>query len=158
MRLERPFHRWRKNIFSTHGMQRYTIVAILLLLAILWIDVTRSEAFEPDDETLAMDITKTLRQRGVRFAPNGVMSVTARDVTIGPAEYTNMMGVVFGRRPAFVARATARLDIKTQGGDTIITPTFTVDGRGETRAESRRDAQVGIERVVARVESRLSSS
>jgi hypothetical protein len=138
-------------------MQRYAIVAILVLLAILWIDVTRSEPFEPDDETLAMEITRTLAQRGVRFAPNGVMGVTARDVTIGPAEYTNMMGVVFGSRPAFVSRVTARLDIKTQGGDTIITPTFTIDGHGETRAASRRDAQVGIERVVARVESRLSS-
>jgi hypothetical protein len=137
-------------------MQRYAIVAILVLLAILWIDVTRSEPFEPDDETLAMEITRTLAQRGVRFAPNGVMGVAARDVTIGPAEYTNMMGVVFGSRPAFVTRATARLDIKTQGGDTIITPTFTIDGRGETRAESRRDAQMGIERVVAHVRSRLS--
>jgi hypothetical protein len=138
-------------------MQRYAIVAILVLLAILWIDVTRSEAFEPDDETLAMDITRTLAQRGVRFAPNGVTGVVARDVTIGPAEYTNMMGVVFGSRPAFVSRATARLDIKTKGGDTIITPTFAIDGRGETRAESRRDAQVGIESVVAHVRSRLSS-
>jgi len=138
-------------------MQRYVIVAILLLLIILWIDVTRSEPFEPDDETLAMEITRTLKQRGVRFAPNGVTGVAARDVTIGAAEYTNMMGVVFGSRPAFVSRATARLDIKTKGGDTIITPTFTIDGRGETRAESRRDAQTGIESVVARVQSRLSS-
>jgi hypothetical protein len=138
-------------------MQRYAIVAILLLLVILWIDVTRSEPFEPDDETLAMDITRTLAQRGVRFAPNGVTGVTARDVRIGAAEYTNMMGVVFGRRPVFVSRATARLDIKTRGGDTIITPTFAIDGRGETRAESRRDAQMGIDSVVARVQSRLSS-
>jgi hypothetical protein len=138
-------------------MQRYAIVAILLLLVILWIDVTRTEAFEPESETLAMDITRTLAQRGVRFAPNGVTGVVARDVTIGAAEYTNMMGVVFGSRPAFVSRATARLDIQTRGGDTIITPTFAVDGRGETRVESRRDAQKGIDSVVAHVKSRLSS-
>lgn len=134
------------------------IIFVLVVLSILWIDPLKSktEAFEPDPYALTTKITQTLRDRGVRLAPNGIRNVTPIDVTMDKPVSDSMIGVVFGGSPAFTSRASARLRIITRGGDTILTPTFTVQGKGETRVASQRDASTGLMQIAASVRQRLT--
>lgn len=140
-------------------MFRSIIVVVLIVMAFLWIDIgTSREAFEPDTYALTNTITRTLKQKGVRFAPNGVKSVTPIDVQMDKPRNENMMQTLMGRTPAFVSRASARLRIVTRGGDVVLTPTFVVQGRGETRVASQRDASLGIAAISKAVNDRLTSA
>ena len=143
-------------------MWRQILVAVLVVMVFLWIDTGRRdpishEAFEPDTYALTNTIMKTLEQKGVRFASNGVKNVTPIDVVMDKPRNENMMQTLIGATPAFVSRASARLRIITRGGDIVLTPTFVVQGRGETRVASQRDASLGIYTVATSVRDRLTS-
>lgn len=132
------------------------IFLILAILAIVWKDtIIQQEPFEPSSESVSTMILDTLKHHGVNFGPGGLSQVSMIDRSVQAPVQTNMLGIVFGGAPAFRTKATARLAFLTRGGDTIKTPAYGIEGRGETRDSSVSDANTGLESVMRDVEQKV---
>jgi len=130
-------------------------IALLLLgiMMLLWLDVGRTETFEPPPDTVVSMLMETLSSRGVKIAPGGLSRVAVSDKRIDTPVRNGMIGVILGS-PTFSAVGTARLDLYTTGGDLIKIPEFTVRGTGDTRDASIADVSAGIESVKSGFEAR----